>query len=161
MSRDRIVGCPHRLPIATYVAPTCMRAANASDRGHVAQFPTTSGEQAQAEWKARWDRYAEAHPELAESLTAALERRLPEGWDADLPTFSPQDKAPATRADRGARQVPSFSTTLEQSIHAALAKGLAVHRRQPLPVHVVLGLDAHVPRAARRPYLHRGARWRP
>ena len=44
------------------------------------------------------NRYAEEHGEAAESLTAALERRLPEGWDSDLPRFTPQDKAPATRA---------------------------------------------------------------
>jgi transketolase len=56
------------------------------------------GQEAQNAWKARWDRYAQAHPDAAEGLSAALELRLPDGWDADLPRFTPADKAPATRA---------------------------------------------------------------
>jgi transketolase len=66
----------------------------------------------QAEWKARWDAYAAAHPEAADSLQAALERRLPEGWDSEIPGFSVGDKPIATRAASGkvlnaiARQVP-------------------------------------------------------
>ena len=56
------------------------------------------GQQAQKAWKERWDSYAQAHPEAAEGLSGALERRLPDGWDTDLPRFTPADKAPATRA---------------------------------------------------------------
>ena len=56
------------------------------------------GRQAQSAWKERWDSYAQAHPEAAEGLSGALELRLPDGWDADLPRFTPADKAPATRA---------------------------------------------------------------
>jgi transketolase len=56
------------------------------------------GKEAEARWGERWNRYREAHTVAAADLTAALERRLPDGWDADLPTFTPQDKAPATRA---------------------------------------------------------------
>jgi transketolase len=37
-------------------------------------------------------------PELARGLYEALERRLPEGWDAELPTWSKDDKPIATRA---------------------------------------------------------------
>ncbi|HEX6926034.1 MAG TPA: transketolase [Longimicrobiaceae bacterium] len=56
------------------------------------------GREAQARWEERWQRYREAFPDDADALRAALERRLPEGWDADLPSFDPQDKPPATRA---------------------------------------------------------------
>ncbi|HET6763630.1 MAG TPA: transketolase C-terminal domain-containing protein, partial [Longimicrobiaceae bacterium] len=55
----------------------------------------------QAEWQQRFDAYRQAEPALAESLSAALERRLPEGWDADLPTWTPEDKPIATRAASG------------------------------------------------------------
>jgi transketolase len=70
------------------------------------------GKERRAEWQKRWDAYAAAFPEDADRLQAALERRLPAGWDAELPTFSPGDKAIATRAASGkalnaiARQVP-------------------------------------------------------
>jgi transketolase len=56
------------------------------------------GREAQARWQTQWQRYQEAHPDAAADLSAALERRLPDGWDTDLPRFGPQDKAPATRA---------------------------------------------------------------
>lgn len=55
----------------------------------------------QEAWQRRWDAYAAAYPAEAEALTAALERRLPEGWDADLPVYSPEEKAPASRAASG------------------------------------------------------------
>ena len=52
----------------------------------------------QLAWERRFEAFRGAHPEAAEGLAAALERRLPAGWDADLPVFTPEDKAPATRA---------------------------------------------------------------
>jgi transketolase len=59
------------------------------------------GEAMQAEWQNRFDAYAAEHPELARGLYAALENRLPEGWDAEVPTWTPADKAIATRAASG------------------------------------------------------------
>jgi len=53
------------------------------------------------DWQARWDAYASAHPDLSARLEAALERRLPEGWDSELPSFSPDDKPVATRSASG------------------------------------------------------------
>lgn len=55
----------------------------------------------QEEWQRRWDAYEAAYPAEAEALTAAIERRLPEGWDADLPVYTLEEKAPATRAASG------------------------------------------------------------
>ncbi|MQA88635.1 MAG: transketolase [Gemmatimonas sp.] len=70
------------------------------------------GEVLQREWSERWGRYAAEHPQAAEELTDALERRLPEGWDEEIPRFGPGDKPIATRAASGlvlnaiARRVP-------------------------------------------------------
>jgi transketolase len=54
-----------------------------------------------AEWQRRFDAFADAEPQRAAALRAALERRLPEGWDADLPVWSASDKPLATRAASG------------------------------------------------------------
>jgi transketolase len=58
-----------------------------------------------AELSAAWDdllsRYREAHPEAAAELDSRLAGELPEGWDADLPTFAPGDGALATRKASG------------------------------------------------------------
>jgi transketolase len=59
------------------------------------------GEEWQREWQERWDAYAAEFPELAERLQTALEGRLPDGWDAELPSWSAGDKAIATRAASG------------------------------------------------------------
>jgi transketolase len=70
------------------------------------------GQQMQREWKQRWDAYAAAHPDAASSLSTALEGSLPDGWDADLPTYTADDKPIATRVASGealnaiARRVP-------------------------------------------------------
>jgi transketolase len=59
------------------------------------------GRERQAEWQGRLEAFAAAHPEAAAGLRASLERRLPEGWDAGLPTFAAGDKPIATRAASG------------------------------------------------------------
>jgi len=56
------------------------------------------GAEAEQAWKAMLQRYSVMHPTLA----AEFERRfgkgdLPGGWEAQLPTFTPEDKALATR----------------------------------------------------------------
>jgi len=59
------------------------------------------GQALQDEWKRRYDAFAAAEPERAQRLTDALERRLPDGWADDIPTFSKDDKPLATRAASG------------------------------------------------------------
>jgi len=59
------------------------------------------GERFEAEWRERLDAYRREHPDAAESLERTLAGALPEGWDADLPTFSPADGPLATRKASG------------------------------------------------------------
>ena len=55
------------------------------------------GEQQQSEWRTQLDAYARAYPNEAAQLSGQLGGDLPEGWDADLPTFSAADGSIATR----------------------------------------------------------------
>ncbi len=58
------------------------------------------GSAAQRAWQERLEAYREAHPELAAEFDRRAEGRLPEGWDADLPTFATGDQI-ATRKASG------------------------------------------------------------
>ena len=66
----------------------------------------------QDEWQRKYDAFRAAEPELWQKLDDALNRRLPAGWDADLPAWTKDDKPLATRAASGkainaiARHVP-------------------------------------------------------
>jgi transketolase len=57
--------------------------------------------EARASWERRWSSYRDAHPQEAERLLMSLEARLPRGWDAELPTYSANDKPIATRVASG------------------------------------------------------------
>src|SRR5206468_1683200 len=59
------------------------------------------GARLQSEWQTRHQAYRRAHPDLAAELERRLAGRLPEGWEAQLPTFSAKDGAIATRAASG------------------------------------------------------------
>ena len=50
-----------------------------------------------AEWKAMFGRYSGQYPELAAELDMMNQHTLPEGWDADIPTFEPSEKGVASR----------------------------------------------------------------
>ncbi len=51
-------------------------------------------------WQARFEAFQNNQPDLAAQFSRALERELPDGWDADLPTFE-VGEAMATRAASG------------------------------------------------------------
>lgn len=53
------------------------------------------------EWYDLYSRYAAKHPGLAGSLTDAINDRLPEDWDADIPRFEVGDSPEATRVSSG------------------------------------------------------------
>jgi transketolase len=59
------------------------------------------GAQAHSEWRARFDAYAQEHPELAADFERRVRGELPEGWDADLPDFDTGESI-ATRKASGA-----------------------------------------------------------
>ncbi|HEY4688268.1 MAG TPA: transketolase [Anaerolineae bacterium] len=58
------------------------------------------GQAEQARWQAQWDGYAREYPDLAAELKQVLSGELPAGWDANLPTFSPDTRGDATRAGK-------------------------------------------------------------
>lgn len=53
------------------------------------------------DWEIRFDAYRLAHPELASELEHMQQRTLPEGWDADIPTFATDSKGLAGREANG------------------------------------------------------------
>lgn len=97
----RVYGWPEK---ATFLVPE--RA-----RRHMAEA-VARGRTLQAQWDADFAAYEAAHPEAAAGLRAALEGAPAEGWDGDLPTFTPADGSMATRKASGraleaiARRVP-------------------------------------------------------
>ena len=55
------------------------------------------GAAAEAEWNASLEAYRAAFPAEAAEFERRLRGELPQGWDAKLPSFSPEDKGLATR----------------------------------------------------------------
>jgi transketolase len=55
----------------------------------------------EAEWRARFESYAAAYPELAAEWWRGQRRELPPGWEGSLPTFKSADGAMATRVASG------------------------------------------------------------
>ncbi len=71
------------------------------------------GKAAHRQWSERLGAYRTAHPDAAAELEDAMAGRLPDGWDAGIPTFEAGEKL-ATRAASGkvlnaiARRVPNI-----------------------------------------------------
>jgi transketolase len=53
------------------------------------------------EWKAAFEAYRAEFPDLADQLDRMQRRELPDGWDADIPTFPADPKGIASRASSG------------------------------------------------------------
>jgi transketolase len=66
-------------------------------REHFAAGVGARGAELRAEWEAKLADYAKQRPELAAEIDAMQRRELPEGWDADVPSFEPDEKGLATR----------------------------------------------------------------
>ncbi|MBN1289518.1 MAG: transketolase, partial [Actinobacteria bacterium] len=58
------------------------------------------GRDLEADWNGLFNDYRERYPELAGEYLRVMESRLPEGWEDELPSFSPGDKV-ATRSASG------------------------------------------------------------
>lgn len=56
---------------------------------------------AHTEWNEKFARYKAANPELAAEFERRLSGTLPEGWDKDIPTFTSENGAIASRAASG------------------------------------------------------------
>ncbi|MBK6570605.1 transketolase [Candidatus Aalborgicola defluviihabitans] len=108
------------------VEPTFLVPVAARDHFRMA---LTQGEQVQADWNGRMQRYAQTFPELSAELLGRLNGDLPQGWDADIPVFDADEKGIATRVAGGrvmnaiAPRLPALfggSADLDPSTHTAL-----------------------------------------
>ncbi len=59
------------------------------------------GRERETDWKMKLDAYKHLYPALGVELERRLNGQLPEGWDADLPTFPVDAKGMATRSSSG------------------------------------------------------------
>ncbi len=70
-----------------------------------------------ADWNERFDAYRSAHPDLAAEFERSTAGELPDGWDAEVPTFGPDDK-PATRA-AGAKVINAIAARMPELVQGA------------------------------------------
>ncbi|MFZ2237397.1 MAG: transketolase [Dokdonella sp.] len=100
-----------------------------------------NGSQQELVWQRRWAKYAKAEAALASELQGSLDKKLPQGWDSDVPIFKADEKGIATRVAGGkvlsaiAPKLPSLtggSADLDPSTHTAV-KGLGVFSPGPEP----------------------------
>jgi transketolase len=66
-------------------------------REHFAEGIGTRGLQLREEWERLLEGYHREHESLAHEIGAMQRRELPEGWDADIPSFDADPKGVATR----------------------------------------------------------------
>jgi len=59
------------------------------------------GDQLHAQWVRMFADYKKQYPQLAEQLDLMQDRRLPQDWDKNLPTFPPDPKGAGTRESAG------------------------------------------------------------
>ena len=62
----------------------------------------TRGRALREAWMGLFERYRVEYPDLADSLYKMQHRRLPDGWDAEIPEFPADPKGKATRDTSGA-----------------------------------------------------------
>jgi transketolase len=55
----------------------------------------------QREWESTFKAYADEYPDLAAEFQRVIQRKLPEGWEDDLPFFRPREGPIATRVASG------------------------------------------------------------
>jgi transketolase len=68
---------------------------------HFAAGIGARGRAAREAWETGFEAYRAEHPELAGEVEAMQRRELPDGWDADIPTFPPDEKGLASRDSSG------------------------------------------------------------
>ncbi len=65
------------------------------------QSARARGEELQKSWQTSFDDWRAEHPDASAQLDRMIGRVLPDGWDADLPTYEASDKGVATRVASG------------------------------------------------------------
>ena len=70
-------------------------------REHFAANLGERGRKLREAWMEHFERYQGEHPELADHLLRMQRRELPEGWDAEIPEFPPDEKGLAGREASG------------------------------------------------------------
>jgi transketolase len=70
-------------------------------RAHFAECLGQRGRRLREAWQARFSEYERAHPDLARQWRLIQRRELPEGWDAEIPTFAADAKGMASRISSG------------------------------------------------------------
>jgi transketolase len=78
---------------------------------HFQKLMTDRSRPLKAEWEAMLEKYRAAQPELAHELDLMLSDQLPEGWDADIPSFPADAKGMASR-DAGGKVLNAIAPKL-------------------------------------------------
>ena len=68
---------------------------------HFADGIGARGKEAREAWESAFAEYRPTHPDLADEIEQMQRRELPEGWDADIPTFPADEKGIASRDSSG------------------------------------------------------------
>jgi transketolase len=106
----------------------------------------------ESEWRQLAESYKSEHPDLWEELSLTMERRLPDGWDSDVPKFRPEVGRLATRKASSqviqwaAKQVPNLisgSADLEPSTLTLIEDGGAVAKGDYSGRNVHYGVREH------------------
>ncbi len=116
----------------------------------------TRGERWEQEWRDLFERYRQAYPDLAQEFERALRGELPEGWDADLPTFDAGQniatrKASGTVLNALAPRVPNLiggSADLTPSNNTYLKGFGDMSRSNPIARNIHYGVREHAMAAA-------------
>ncbi len=116
-------------------------------REHFADGIGKRGAELRASWQSLFEAYREREPGLAAELDQTQRRELPDGWDADIPVFEPDEKGVATR---------KASNEVENAVAARVPWLLA--GSADLTSSTSVGLDGEAPfepdsRAGRQLYL--------
>jgi transketolase len=110
------------------------------------------GKELVADWSERLEAYRSADPEAYEELALIMERRLPDGWDRDVPKFRPEGGMIATRkasqkviqwAAARVPQLVSGSADLEPSTLTEIEDGSSVERGDYAGRNVHYGVREH------------------
>ena len=68
---------------------------------HFQQGMGKRGQELRDAWRAKFEEYQKAHPELADHLLKMQKSELPDGWDKDIPDYPTDAKGKAGRAVSG------------------------------------------------------------